>query len=95
MTTTDILIARLREVFSPEQLEVHDESHVHEGHAHGPRQDSGGGTHFRIDIKAAAFTGRSRLERHRMIHAALESEFRSGIHALAIRARAPGEDIAG
>ncbi|MCL2714742.1 MAG: BolA family transcriptional regulator [Alphaproteobacteria bacterium] len=95
MTTSDILIARLREAFSPEHLEVRDESHMHEGHAHGPRQDSGGGTHFRIDIEAAAFAGRSRIERHRLIHAALESGFRGGMHALAIRARAPGEAMAG
>jgi len=95
MATTDIIIARLRQAFSPERLEVHDESHVHEGHAHGPGQNSSGGTHFRIDIVSAAFAGRSRLERHRLINAALEAEFRSGVHALAIKAHAPGEAGAG
>ena len=95
MATTDIIIARLREAFSPESLDVRDESHAHEGHAHGPRQDFSGGTHFRIDIVAAAFAGRSRLERHRLINAALEAEFSNGVHALAIKARAPGEAASG
>ena len=79
---------KLREAFSPQSLEVVDESHLHEGHAgHRP----GGATHFRVDIVSEAFKGKSRVERHRMINATLASELAGSVHALAIHAQAPGE----
>ena len=79
---------KLREAFSPESLEVSDESHLHEGHAgHRP----GGETHFRVYIVSQAFRGKSRIERHRMINAALAAELAESVHALAIHAQAPGE----
>ena len=89
MKTRDIITNKLREAFSPESLEVTDESHLHEGHAgHRP----GGETHFRIYIVSPAFDGKSRLERHRMINATLAGELAGTVHALAIRAHAPGEE---
>ena len=88
MAARDIIANKLREAFSPESLDVIDESHLHEGHAgHRP----GGETHFRLYIVSPAFQGKSRIERHRMINAALAAELSGGIHALAIQARAPGE----
>jgi BolA family transcriptional regulator, general stress-responsive regulator len=88
MTTRDTIINKLREAFIPESLEVADESHLHEGHAgHRP----GGETHFRIYIVSPAFKGKSRIERHRMINATLESELKGSVHALAIHAQASGE----
>ena len=79
---------KLREAFAPESLDVTDESHLHEGHAgHKP----GGGTHFRVYIVSPAFEGKSRIERHRMINAALATELAGSVHALAIKAQAPGE----
>ena len=79
---------KLREAFSPESLDVQDESHLHEGHAgHRP----GGETHFRIYIVSQAFKGKSRIDRHRMINAALATELAGSVHALAIHAQAPGE----
>jgi BolA protein len=79
---------KLREAFSPESLDVIDESHLHEGHAgHRP----GGETHFRIYIVSGAFEGKSRIERHRMINATLAVELAGSVHALAIKALAPGE----
>jgi BolA protein len=88
MTTQDIITDKLREAFSPESLEVQDESHLHEGHAgHRP----GGETHFRIYIVSEAFKGKSRIDRHRMINAALANELAGSVHALAIHAQAPGE----
>jgi BolA protein len=88
MTTRDIITNKLREAFSPESLEVSDESHLHEGHAgHRP----GGETHFRVYIVSPAFRGKSRIERHRMINAALARELADRVHALAIHAQAPGE----
>jgi len=84
----DIITTRLLAAFAPQSLHVEDESHLHEGHAgHRP----GGETHFRLYIVSEAFRGKSRLERHRMINAALASEFKAGVHALAIHAQAPGE----
>lgn len=88
MSARDNIINKLREAFTPESLDVADESHLHEGHAgHRP----GGETHFRIYIVSPAFKGKSRIERHRMINAALAGELAAFIHALAIKAEAPGE----
>src|SRR6201982_2433753 len=61
MSTRDAITNKLREAFSPESLDVVDESHLHIGHAgHRP----GGETHFRVYIVSEAFRGKSRLERH-------------------------------
>src|SRR4051812_12276145 len=88
MSTKDTIVNKLREAFLPESLDVSDESHLHEGHAgHRP----GGETHFRVYIVSPAFKGKSRVERHRMINAALAKELAGSVHALAIHAQAPGE----
>ena len=88
MSTRDVIINKLREAFLPESLEVTDESHLHEGHSgHRP----GGETHFRVYIVSNAFEGKSRIERHRMINTALAGELAGPIHALALKAHAPGE----
>ena len=88
MTMRETIINKLSEAFAPESLEVQDESHLHEGHAgHRP----GGESHFRLYIVSDAFKGKSRLERHRMINAALAGELAGSVHALAIHAQAPGE----
>lgn len=88
MSTADAITKKLREAFSPESLEVQDESHLHEGHAgHAP----GGETHFRVYIVSQAFAGKSRIERHRLINAALAAELAGSVHALALHAKAPGE----
>jgi BolA protein len=88
MRVADIITEKLTAAFAPESLRVVDESHQHEGHAgHRP----GGQTHFRVYIVAEAFKGKSRIERHRMINAALAAELEGSVHALAIKAAAPGE----
>ena len=88
MATRDVITAKLTKAFSPESVDVVDESHQHAGHAgHRP----GGETHFRVYIVAEAFRGKSRLERHRMINETLVGELNGGVHALAIHASAPGE----
>ena len=90
MGTQDVITEKLREAFTPQSLRVEDELHQHAGHAgHRP----GGETHFRLYIVAEAFSGKSRLERHRMINAALAAELKGGVHALAIHAAAPGEGM--
>ena len=88
MQTADIIRRKLNEAFAPQSLEVVDESHQHEGHAgHRP----GGQTHFRVYIVSDAFKGKTRVDRHRIINAALAGELAGGVHALAIHAAAPGE----
>ena len=88
MRTQELIIEKLRKAFDPETLDVEDESHRHAGHSgHRP----GGETHFRLYIVSEAFRGKSRIERHRMINAALASELSGGVHALAIHAAAPEE----
>ncbi|MFN3702007.1 BolA family protein [Thermomonas sp.] len=77
----------LAQALTPVSLEVHDDSHRHAGHA-GAR---GGQGHFRVDIVSAAFAGKPLLARHRLIYAALGEMMQTDIHALAIRAKAPGE----
>ena len=88
MTLKDWMTRTLEERFRPMTLTVVDESHQHVGHA-GWRE--GGETHFRLDIVSEAFRGKSRVERHRMVNAALAPAFARGLHALAIQARTPGE----
>ena len=88
MVVREVITRKLNEAFAPEILSVEDESERHRGHG-GWRE--GGETHFRVRIVSAAFAGKSRVERHRMVNAALAEELGAGVHALAIEARAPGE----
>jgi BolA protein len=80
------LQAALQAALAPQALEVHDDSHLHAGHA-GARE----GRHFSVHIVAARFEGLSRVARHRLVYDALQGLADRGIHALAIDARAPGE----
>ena len=79
---------KLRAELAPLSVAVTDDSHKHHGHA-GWRE--GGETHFSVAVVSAAFAGKSRVERHRMINRALADELAGGVHALAISAKAPGE----
>ena len=88
MQTKDVITKKLTEAFAPEDLRVEDESHLHAGHAgHRP----GGETHYRVYIVSEVFRGKSRVDRHRAINAALAAELAGSVHALAIHAAAPGE----
>jgi BolA protein len=79
---------RLRAALSPERLAVIDDSEKHAGHA---GHDARGESHFTVEISAAAFAGQSRVARQRMVNRALADLLRDRVHALAIKARAPGE----
>jgi BolA family transcriptional regulator, general stress-responsive regulator len=85
--TAEQIEQKLRAALAPERLEVDDDSHRHAGHA-GARE----GRHFTVRITAARFTGLSRLARHRLVYDALGPLQTQGVHALALVARAPGED---
>ena len=88
MTMQQRIEAALAQALAPTSLTVVDESHLHAGHS-GAR--AGGQSHFRIHVVAPAFAGKGRVERHRMIYAALAGEIADGVHALALDAKAPGE----
>jgi BolA protein len=75
-------------VLQPVVLELVDQSEAHRGHA-GWRD--GGETHFDLTVVSAAFAGKSRVQRQRLVLGALKEEFEAGLHALSIQARAPGE----
>ncbi len=72
----------------PSRLDLVNESHLHAGHRSSPGTDE---SHFRVLIVSDAFTGKSRVERHRVVNDLLSDELRGGVHALAIKACAPGE----
>jgi len=88
MSMAETIRSKLTEALSPTRLEVVDESHLHAGHASAP---AGGESHFRVAIVAAAFAGRSRVDRQRLVHGTLADELAGPVHALAITALAPGE----
>ena len=86
MTVAD-LIERKLAVLEPESLEVVDESAAHAGHEGA----KGGGGHYRLVIVSRAFQGKPAQLRHRMVYEALGPMMKHEIHALAIKAYAPGE----
>jgi BolA protein len=88
MTLQHWITQALQERLHPAELTVRDESEQHHGHA-GWRE--GGETHFRLYIVSDAFSGKSRVERHRLVNETLKEAFDRGLHALAIQAKAPGE----
>ena len=79
---------RLTAALSPTKLAVIDDSESHRGHA---GHDGWGESHFTVEIESAIFAGQSRVARQRAVNAALGDLMREKVHALAIRARAPGE----
>ena len=84
----DIIRAKLEHSFMPEKLDITDDSARHAGHSGaGP----GGETHFNVTIVAGAFAGVGRVERQRRIYAALAEELAGPVHALSLKALAPGE----
>jgi len=83
----DSIRAALEVSFAPRKLDIRDDSHRHAGHAGA--QDGRG--HFTVDIVSDVFSGMTALARHRAIYAALGSLITTDIHALAIKARTPGE----
>lgn len=80
---------KLTTAFSPTRLEVQDDSDRHAGHAGAT---PGGESHFNVLIEAQAFAGTSKVVRQRLIYKALSDELAGPVHALSIKALAPGED---
>ena len=84
----DMIAARLIAALAPAQLEVTNDSAKHRGHM---GDDGTGESHFSVAIESAAFTGLNRVARQRLVNQALADLLATRIHALAIKARAPGE----
>jgi BolA family transcriptional regulator, general stress-responsive regulator len=80
MTAKDEIEARLTAAFTPERLEVVNESHQHAGHS---GDDGSGESHFRVVIRAKAFAPMSRVARHRAVHQAL-GDLNQRVHAIAL-----------
>jgi BolA protein len=88
-TMTDRIEARLTAALHPTALTVQNDSWQHAGHS---GDDGSGESHFTVVVESVAFAGLSRVARQRLVNKALADLIDPGhIHALAIRARAPGE----
>jgi BolA protein len=81
-------IERRLAALEPDQLRVHNDSEKHRGHA---GYDGSGESHFTVEIVAPVFAGLGRLQRQRLVMDALRDLLATRIHALAVRASAPGE----
>jgi len=90
----DIIAQKLNASFKPQLLAIINESGRHQGHSHhhGGVPEETGETHFRVKMTAAAFRGLSPQQRHRAVYQALADELQSGVHALALELKAPGEE---
>lgn len=82
------MLKRLQAALSPTRVELVDDSEKHRGHG---GYNPSGESHFSLTIESAAFAGKSRIERQRLVHSALGELVGERVHALSIKARAPGE----
>jgi BolA protein len=82
------MTARLTAALAPTRLELRDDSEQHRGHG---GYNPAGESHFSLSIESPAFAGRNRVQRQRMVYAALGDLMHERVHALSISARAPGE----
>jgi BolA protein len=85
--TAEQIETLLRAALAPLAIQVNDDSHLHAGHA-GARE----GRHFSVTLSSERFAGLSRVARHRLVYDSLGPLAEQGVHALAIVAKAPGED---
>jgi len=82
------MLQRLNSALSPTAIDLVDDSEQHRGHG---GYNPAGESHFTLRIESPAFAGKSRVERQRMVYAALGELMRERVHALSIRAAAPGD----
>jgi len=82
------MLRRLHSSLSPSRVELVDDSEQHRGHG---GYNPAGESHFSLIIESPDFAGKSRVERQRMVYAALGELMKERVHALSIKARAPGE----
>lgn len=82
------MLRRLNSALSPTRIELIDDSEQHRGHG---GYNPAGESHFTLRIESPGFAGKNRIQRQRMIYAALGDLMESRVHALSVRATAPGE----
>ncbi len=82
MSVADTMTQKLTAAFAPTRLEVIDDSHHHAGHAGAP---AGGESHFTVVLVSDAFTGKSRVERQRLVYGVLAQELAGPVHALSLK----------
>jgi BolA protein len=82
------MLRRLHSALAPSRIDLIDDSEAHRGHG---GYNPAGESHFTLTIESPAFAGKSRVERQRLVYAALGDLMEQRVHALSIRATAPGE----
>lgn len=82
---------KLTAAFAPARLVIENDSHKHAHHLAARGEANTGETHFTVTIISEAFAGRSRIDRHRLVHQALAEELAGPVHALAVKAATPSE----
>ena len=87
MTTPERIESTLRQALSATEVRVIDESALHAGHAGA----AAGGGHYRVTVVSPLFTGKTSVQRHRLVYAALADDMQQAIHALALTTLAPHE----
>lgn len=87
ITREELMQIRLQAAFAPLTCKIENESALHAGHAGA----ASGGGHYRLHLVSAAFEGRNRITRHRLVYDCLNDMMHSDIHALTIIALAPSE----
>jgi BolA family transcriptional regulator, general stress-responsive regulator len=88
LSRTERMTALLTAQFAPQNIVIEDQSELHQGHA-GARP--GGQTHYHLTLVSTAFEGLSRVARQRLVYQTLREEFETGLHALSLDLKAPGE----
>lgn len=91
MSLADRMREKLMVALEPTRLDIINDSEKHAGHRSSPGT---GESHFTVVVVAPRFAGLSKVARHRLVNDALAAELQAGIHALAIKAAAPGEPVA-
>jgi BolA protein len=86
----DRLESKIKSALNPSVLRIVDDSARHAGHA-GDNPDGRGETHFKVTVEAAAFAGKGRLERQRLVYGLIAAELKERVHAIELTLRAPGE----
>lgn len=84
----DSIQTKLNAAFAPDSLDIEDQSEQHRGHT---GFQEGGETHFHVRIVAEKFRAENRVNRQRLIYAALADELSGPVHALSLEVKAPGE----
>ncbi|KAI7869775.1 bola-like protein-domain-containing protein [Spinellus fusiger] len=82
--------AKITEALAPTTLDIKNESHLH-AHHEPMRGNTNPETHFKIMVVSESFTGKTLMQRHRILHGLLEHELQTGLHALVLKTKTPAE----